>query len=243
MASSLPDEPHVYVEGSASIDVSPDIVLFSIHLEEIDKDVDLAKEAIDKNSKALLSKSIELGIDLKNITSDSLRVQRKTRWEQGKSIYIGTSVSRNIKIKLTNIDLYSEVLSSLIALKISEDISSSLDVSDSDALTDKALNAAMEDARKRATMLAKSQGKTLGDVYSISEFNLRRLEKQYLNVSRSISGSHASILAEDIGTTSDYSIANALSRVSGISVRGAGSSFEPGTMVATAQIFVVYELE
>lgn len=239
----LPDKPHVYVEGSANIDVSPDIVLFSIHLEEINLDVDLAKQIMDENSKKLLSKSVELGINLKDITSDSLRVSRKTRWDNGNNIYIGTSVSRNVNIKLTDIDKYSDVLSSLIALKVSENISSSLDVSDSDSLTDKALSAAMNDARKRASMLARSQGKVLGDVFSISEFNLRRFEKQYLNVTRNISGSYANIFAEDIGKSNDFEIADALSRVTGVSVRGAGSSFEPGTMMAKAQVFVVYELK
>ena len=84
----------------------------------------------------------------------------------------------------------------------------------------------MKDARSRAERLAKSQGKKLGEPYSISEFMTRGEERYMLVVSRRIRGQSSAEIAA----------------LSASGYGGIREPFEPGIMVANAQVFVVFLL-
>lgn len=233
-ADPLPSVPHVYVEGSAEIEVAPDTVEITVGIESVNKDINVAKTTLDEKSTRLLKAVLANKVEPSDVSADSIRVSRQTEWENGKNVYVGTRVSQKVKVKVTDIENFDAVLAALISAKVSEDMSSVMSVSDEDKYTDEALSKAMDDASKRAKMLAQSQGKDIKGVHSISEFNLRLIERQYLNVSREITGSFSSV---GVRQDADGMMAESVGRASGKSV------FEPGTMVARAQVFVVYTIK
>jgi uncharacterized protein YggE len=60
IANPLPTKPHVYVEGSAEIEVVPDTITFKVSLEKVDVDIAAAKADIDLRSQKLINISKEL---------------------------------------------------------------------------------------------------------------------------------------------------------------------------------------
>ena len=81
----------------------------------------------------------------------------------------------------------------------------------------------MADAKARANRLAKSQGKTAGEPWSISEFNNRGNERWELTPNRQLMGSSA----KEVGAMRMDST----------------EPFEPGVMKISAQVYVVYLLK
>jgi uncharacterized protein YggE len=89
-------------------------------------------------------------------------------------------------------------------------------------IIDEAQKTALADARARADRIARASGQELGPAYSISEFDHRREEKHLLWPAREVGG-----------------LQQVHARVSAL---GGREPFEPGTIVATATVYVIYLL-
>jgi len=225
--SPLPDKPHVYVEGSADVEVTPDVMTFTLLIEKRDLDLAKAKADVDARSTLLINTCKKLGIKPDALATTALSIFPEYDYKDQQRVFSGNRVSRQVDITLKDLTKYSQVMQSLVDAQITQTINTRLSVSDEKALEDKVLVNAMADAKSRAERLAKSQGKELGEPFSISEFNTRAEEVFSLRVNRSIVGESASDVAPQ---------AMLAKRVS-------NEPFEPGVMKAKAQVYVVYLLK
>lgn len=227
VASPLPDKPHVYVEGSAEIEVAPDLMTFSLLIEKSDLDLATAKADVDARSTLLINTCKKLGIKPDAIATTALSIFPEYDYKDQQRVFSGNRVSRQVDIKLKDLTKYAQVMKALVDAKITQTINTKLSLADEKAAEDKVLINAMADAKARAERLAKSQGKELGDPFSISEFNTRAEETYTLRVSRSIVGDSASDAVPQVR----------------LSKMEASEPFEPGVMKAKAQVYVVYLLK
>ena len=170
LSNPLPNKPHIYVEGSTKIEVEPDNITFSVELEKTLRSLDEAKQDLDTRSRKLIQACKDLKIPSENIATTALRIRPSFRYKNGEQIPNGSTVSRKVDIKVEDLNKYGEVMAALVSAEISKIITTRLSVSKEKQTTDKALEAALEDAKQRAGMIARTQGKRLGDVYSVSEF-------------------------------------------------------------------------
>lgn len=224
MADPLPDKPHIYVEGSAEIEVAPDQMIITIGLSHTDPDVAIAKKEVDERSTILIDACKDIGIDMQDLATTALHVSPAYEYHGGERIPLGTRVYRQVDITLRNLEKYPALMAALIEADISNTVSTRLEVSNEKTLSDRALVAAIEDARKRAEAMAESLGKDLGEAHSISEFDLRRDERNQLFTVRGIKSQPSSGAPE---------LAFARS--------AAGEEpFVPGLIVARAQVYVVF---
>lgn len=220
LASPLPVKPHIYVEGAAEIEVVPDQMTISLGLSAENPEVALAKQEVDQRSRRLLEALKTLGIESRDIATTALQVAPVYDYVEGKQVPRGSRVSRQVDITLRQLESYGELMKALMDADISTTLDTRLAVSDERAVSDRALISALEDARQRATALLESQGKKPGEIYSISEFDLRREESYFLTPNRELYGK-ASVT------------------VSG-EMRNMGEPFEPGVIRAKARVYVVY---
>jgi uncharacterized protein len=224
LADPLPAQPHVYVEGSAEIEVEPDMMTFTLSIQAVDLDLAKAKADVDARSRLLIDTIKKFGIKADDIATTALNIRPEYEYKERERVLTGNNVSRQVDINLRDLKKYPEMMKALVDAKISETINTNLTVADKKAVEEKVQNAAMADAKTRADRLAKSQGREIGDPWSISEFNNRGNERWELKPNRQLMGSSA----KEVGT-----------------MRMADSSepFEPGVMKITAQVYVVYLLK
>lgn len=225
-ATPLPAQPHVYVEGSAEIEVEPDMMTFTLSIQTVDIDLAKAKADVDRRSRLLIDASKKFGIKANDIATTALNIRPEYEYKDNQRVLTGNNVSRQVDIKLRDLKKYPEMMKALVDAKISETINTNLTVADKKAVEEKVQTAAMEDAKARASRLAKSQGQALGAPWSISEFNNRGNERWELTPNREFVGSSGVLKAD----------ASSLQRAS-------GEPFEPGVMKITAQVYVVYLLK
>lgn len=226
MASPLPQQPHVYVEGSAELEVEPDMMMFTLSIQTVDIDLAKAKDDVDARSRLLIEASKKFGIKASDIATTALNIRPEYEYKEGQRVLTGNNVSRQVDINLRDLKKYPDMMKALVDAKISETINTNLTVADKKAVEEKVQAAAMSDAQARAGRLAKSQGKAVGDPWSISEFNNRGNERWELLPNRQLMGNSASMKAD----------AMSLQRM-------ASEPFEPGVMKITAQVYVVYLLK
>lgn len=226
-ASPLPDKPHVYVEGSAEVEVVPDLMTFTLLIEKSDLDLATAKVDVDSRSTLLINTCKKLGIKPDAIATTALSIFPEYDYKDQTRVFSGNRVSRQVDIKLKDLTKYSQVMKALVDAKITQTINTTLSLADEKSAQDKVLISAMADAKARAERLAKSQGKELGEPFSISEFNTRAQETYSLQVSRAIVGNSASDAAPQVR----------------LAKMEASEPFEPGVMKAKAQVYVVYLLK
>jgi len=227
LASPLPDKPHVYVEGSAEMEVSPDTMTFSLLIEKTDLDLAVAKADVDSRSNLLINTCKKLGMKTDAIATTALSIFPEYDYKDQGRVFSGNRVSRQVDITLKDLTKYAQVMKALVDAKITQTINTKLSLADEKGAQDKVLASAMADAKARAERLAKSQGKELGEPFSISEFNTRAEEIYALRVSRAIVGNSASDAAPQVR----------------LSKMEASEPFEPGVMKAKAQVYVVYLLK
>ncbi len=226
LASPLPSKPHIYVEGSATIEVEPNEMSFSITIAHTAPDVSTAKNNVDSRSIKLIDLCKEIGISVTDIATTTLRVSPAYTYRNDRRVPDGTTVSRDIDILLRDLSQYPKIIQAFIDSDISQTISTKLLVSEGSKVTDSALEKALVDARQRASKLAAAEGKKLGGIYSISEFMTRGDERYMLHVSRDITGRSTNLI-----------------HTRAAMLNAPSEPFEPGVMVARAQVYVVYLLK
>ena len=225
-ATPLPAQPHVYVEGSAELEVEPDMMTFSLSIQKVDLDLAKAKADVDERSRVLIDTIKKFGIKPNDIATTALNVRPEYEYKDGQRVLTGNNVSRQVDINLRDLKKYPEMMKAMVDAKISETISTNLTLADKKPIEEKVQSAAMADAKARADRLAKSQGKSAGEPWSISEFNNRGNERWELLPNRQLMGKSAVMKADSVS----------LQRV-------ASEPFEPGVMKISAQVYVVYLLK
>ncbi len=222
LANPLPTKPHIYVEGTAEIEVIPDQMTLTVGLSAEHMELATAKREVDERSVLLIDTLKKMDIAARDIATTALQVSPVYDYTDGKQVPRGSRVYRQVDIKLRNLEKYGELIRALIDAKISNTVNTDLSVSDERSVSDKALAEALADARARAEKLLASQGKKLGDVYSISEFELRREESYKLVPNSAVYGESSPMLAMSRADMKHQ------------------EPFEPGVIRAKAKIYVVY---
>lgn len=223
MATPLPQQPHVYVEGAAELEVEPDMMVFSIGIQTVNLDLAAAKADVDTRSRNLIETLKKFRIKSEDIATTALRIRPEYEYKENQRVLTGNHVSRQVDINLRDLKLYPEFMKALVDARISETIDTNLTLSDKKTVEEKVQTAAMKDARARAERLAQSQGQSLGAPWSISEFNNRGNERWELRPNRELMGSSA--------------------KINGLRMSDISEPFEPGVMKITAQVYVVYLLK
>lgn len=222
-ADPLPKVPHVYVEGTAQVAVAPDQMELNVQILDEDKALAVAKQKTDEKSHKLLAALKALGIADKDIATSTLQVQEVYDYVDGKQTLRGSQVSRRINLTLRDLTKYSDLIKALVDANISQTLETRFAISDEKTVSDQAIVAALADAKKRAALMAEAQGKKLGEVYSISEFQMRRSESYELQPARHVESAN-------------------MARAK-MSDMAASEPFEPGVIKATASVYVVYVLK
>src|SRR5690554_1722104 len=108
LANPLPSKPHIYVEGSAEIEVIPDQMTITLGLSAENMDVAIAKQDVDKRSHTLITTLKAMAIEAKDIGTTALQVTPVHDYVDGKQVPRGSRVYRQVDITLRNLEKYGE---------------------------------------------------------------------------------------------------------------------------------------
>lgn len=222
----IPAQPHIYVEGYASLEVEPDQVKFSLSITSTHLEADKAKVEVEKKLAHLLQLTNQVAIKNEDITTSPFQINPSYDWVNGQQNYKGTEVSLTVFVMLNDLKKYPELLNALSSSGITSIVNSQASLSNQRKIYKNAQEAALKDAKQKAEDLAQLQNKSVKDVHSISEFKTRQSE-QYNLVPKSVAMSEPNRGRAEFDSNSGL----------------ASSQLKMGLMKVEATIYVVYLLK
>lgn len=165
--SGVPGMRQVSVLGHGEVKARPDTATIQIG---IDTEAANAKDALAQNNtqaQALQQKLAELKIDTKDIQTSNFSIS-PTYGNDGRQV-TGYRVSNIVTITIRNLDSAGTLLDQVVQAGANNIYGISFSVADTQKLMEQARQAAMADAKVRATQLATAGGAAVGDVLIISE--------------------------------------------------------------------------
>lgn len=169
----------IVVTGYAEVNATPDVASFSFAVSQDAATVAEAQAVVTEKTDTILLALYDLGIEEKDIRTSSYNVYPRytyttpicspTYCPPQRQIPDGFTVSHNVEVKVRNIDDAGEALALAGEIGATNISSLSFLIDDPDALEAEARNEAIEEARTKAKVLAKSLKVRLGRVIDFSD--------------------------------------------------------------------------
>lgn len=175
----------IEVNGTAKQSLEPDIAKFSFTINVHGKELTALKTNVDTKTAELVKVCEKLGVSKRDISSAEVSIH--PQYNHQTRTLLAYSVSRTVKVTLREIAKYSDIMNGAIAAGVNTVGRVILDVEDRDALQEKALSAAVANARKKAEILASSAGVSLGNVISLREISSGRGVEPYRFTEQAVS--------------------------------------------------------
>ncbi|MEM6690590.1 MAG: SIMPL domain-containing protein, partial [Planctomycetota bacterium] len=167
MSNSLPDIPHIEVSGSAEIAVEPDLARIKAELKHIADIPSEAKQIVDSQSSAVIDLARQCGVADNNINATRLEIGPEYDWRSEGNDYKGTSVSREVKITLDNLEHFPKLMQGLAEIPVHELQDVTLDTTLRGEIEREALAQAIAKAQKTAKDIATGLGQSISGVFRV----------------------------------------------------------------------------
>lgn len=158
----------VTVSGTGSITIVPDVV--TIQLGVITRNPN-AGIAISENADTMgkVVEALKASVKAENITTAQLSVNPTYNYQSPTPVIEGYEVNNAVVVRIEDVDKAGAIVDAGLAAGANSVNGITFGVKDNSAAYDKALQAAMQDAKRKADVLAKAGGATVGGVVRIVE--------------------------------------------------------------------------
>ena len=204
------EPPLITVTGQAEVRVPPDEVLFTLAVENVDKDMLVANKKTDDSVKQILAIARNHNVKPEDVQTSQITVQPKYNTDDMefearrgiRRVLIGYQVAKTVAIRLREISRFDVMLADILKAGITR--LSNLEFRDSQIRKhrDEARRMAIRAAKEKATLLAGEIGQSIGPAYSITETVRDYAPRAMQNVSSNVGEAAESETALAAGTLS-----------------------------------------
>lgn len=172
LGANLPDAPHVVVSARGEVEAVPDMAQLRLQISDTAKTSAPAKQSVDRRVQAVLDVAAKLGLAEEDITASQIRVFPDYQWRDGERILLGQRVERRVDLTLRDLSRYGQLVDGLLAAGIDELGNVEFDLSNRDALLDRATERAIAEAKRQAEQLAEGFGGRVKGVYHVQKLGV-----------------------------------------------------------------------
>ena len=179
-------DTEITVSGTGEVRISADTAIISLGVNARDKDVLKAQQKVNETIAAIRAALIEQGVKEENINTDFINIYPMYDYSNDQEMLTAYNVSSTLAIKVTDI----ESVGSLIDVSFSAGANTlngiSFSASDTEEAKTEAMKKAVEDARKKAVILAEAAGLKIKGIELITEGGVYSYGNSIGNVYRSM---------------------------------------------------------
>jgi uncharacterized protein len=158
----------IEASGQGSVEVAPDLYHLRLALEERGERPGELEGRMEERLKAVLELARGKGLDDEDIEARALSVNRDWRWgREREQVEWDFVLRREIVLRVASAETVPDLLQGLLRLDVDQIYQPEPRASDPDALESKALELAVEDARRRASTAAAQAGRRLGELHAM----------------------------------------------------------------------------
>ncbi len=167
--SSLPNNRHISVVGTAQLKAKPDIAVIYLEVESFKTTSADAKKDVDNRVNSLLSGLKRFKIDKENVSASSISTQPNYSYsDNDKRELDGYTANRNLKVTLNDLKNLNAFMDFALSVQIDKISSIELKASKEDELRDEVTALAVKNAKEKGSSLANAFDAKLGKIYSIN---------------------------------------------------------------------------
>lgn len=170
---SIPIPPpweSISVSGTGRSSVTPDRFSFNVGVQTVANTVDDAVSQNNKRVAAVLAALKAAGAQEKDIQTSNFNIWPQQDYKEGNLPRIlGYQVTNSVNVRSTKVADAGRLLGVAIGAGVNTSSGINFEVADPARGRDQGLNAAFDDAKAKATLLAKAAGRTLGRVLTVSD--------------------------------------------------------------------------
>ncbi|MGI9341375.1 MAG: SIMPL domain-containing protein [Gammaproteobacteria bacterium] len=169
-AAAVEIERTVTVDGRGHVMVRPDMARVTLAVEERNKSLSTAQEAVADVTADVLSLLDDLDVEDRHINSTGATVQPNYRWNNTleRQELVGYIARRRIDVEVRDLDILGKLIERSVRVGVNQVSPPALDSSRRREAYREALAKAAEDARRNAAVLADTLDMDLGDVVQIN---------------------------------------------------------------------------
>jgi uncharacterized protein YggE len=170
--TSLPDNRHISIVGTAELKAKPDIAVVYLEVESLKTKSTNAKKDVDERVNNFLDGLTKFKIDEENVSASSISTEPNYSYSNNnKKELNGYTAKRNIKVTLNNITQLNALMDFALSIKINGIRNVELKSSKSDSLKNEVNTLAVKNAKKKGNSLASAFDAKLGKIYSINSMS------------------------------------------------------------------------
>jgi hypothetical protein len=159
----------IIVTGQSEMEIKPDTARLTFEASSTKPDVLAAKSEVDAVFRKLIGVLKQVGVAEEDISAARLRIRADYDYQRSKRVLKGYEVTRFAHISLRDLDKLDMVLQKSLEAGAIQMSKFELLSSEEDRLRDEAFRLASAAARRKATLMAKEAGATIGKVLRIRQ--------------------------------------------------------------------------
>lgn len=162
-------ETKIAVNGSGEVRISADTAVISLGINARDKDVLNAQQKVNECIAAIRGALIEKGVKEENINTDYMNIYPIYDYQNDQEQLSAYNASTTLAIRVTDMESVGSLIDAAFAAGANTLNGISFSASDTEEAKAEAMKKAVQDARKKAEILAEASGLKLASIEQITE--------------------------------------------------------------------------
>ena len=157
------------VSGNGTVLVESDLAIVTVGVREASADVLVAQATVNEKIAAIKQALLDAGVQETEINTDSINIYANYDYSDNTEVIVGYTANNSLSVRTTDIDNVGALIDAAFAAGANTLDNVQFTVQDDTQAREQALTMAVEDARRKADVLASAAGLQVASIERISE--------------------------------------------------------------------------
>lgn len=167
--AALADGTKLSVTGNGTVLVESDLAIVTVGVQETSKDVLEAQSTVNEKIAAIKQALLDAGVEESEINTDSINIYANYDYSDNTEVIVGYTARNSLSVRTTDMDNVGSLIDAAFAAGANTLDNVQFTVQDDTQAREQALTMAVEDARRKADVLASAAGLQVASIERISE--------------------------------------------------------------------------
>lgn len=167
--AALAEGTKLTVSGSGTVLVESDLAVVTVGVREASTDVLVAQSTVNEKIAAIKQSLLDAGAKESEINTDSINIYANYDYSDNTEVIVGYTANNTLSVRTTDIDNVGALIDAAFAAGANTLDNVQFTVQDDSEAREQALTKAVEDARRKAEVLAAAAGLQIASIESIAE--------------------------------------------------------------------------
>ena len=167
--AALAEGTTLSVTGNGTVLVESDLAIVTVGVQETSKDVLEAQSTVNEKIAAIKQALLDAGVEESEINTDSINIYANYDYSDNTEVIVGYTARNSLSVRTTDMDNVGSLIDAAFVAGANTLDNVQFTVQDDTQAREQALTMAVEDARRKADVLASAAGLQVASIERISE--------------------------------------------------------------------------